>query len=522
MTIPAGGLFLRRLSLIRLATLLAAAALSGCFIEITVPVGGRVETLSGSVTCESGDTCDVEVTESDFSDSFVAIPDYGYVFSHWLKRSGSLFGDQSDAEVTLTLQPAWFDGNSALMALLSSDQRYYLEPVFVRDLSVQTYAIVDTAQNTCYSSTTGNVTSCGSTGGDAEHDGNQPSYSLSQNGAVIVDNVTGLVWEQSTDTNGDDDVGYDDKLPLEAALQYCDRLVLGERSDWRLPSIKEMYSLMMFTGIDPSGYSGTDTSQLTAFLDPVFDWIYGDIDGGDDRIIDGQYATSTLYTSTTMNGDATMFGLNTVDGRIKGYPYLTSPYYVRCVAGNTHYGTNAFSDNNDGTISDTATGLMWQYADYQSSDWPDAVDYCLAAATGGYNDWRLPNVKELHSLLDYSRAPDTSGSAAIDPIFSATQITNEGGAVDWGSYWSSTSHVNYQGSGVNAAYVAFGRALGFFNNNMLDVHGAGAQRSDHMTDVSRVGGAQTSNGATGLFYYHGPQGDILRNNHMVRCVRDQN
>ena len=42
-----------------------------------------------------------------------------------------------------------------------------------------------------------------------------------------------------------------------------------------------------------------------------------------------------------------------------------------------------------------------------------------------YNDWRLPNAKEMQSIVDYSRVPDATGSAAIDPVFSITEITNE-------------------------------------------------------------------------------------------------
>ena len=67
--------------------------------------------------------------------------------------------------------------------------------------------------------------------------------------------------------------------------------------------------------------------------------------------------------------------------------------------------------------------------------------------------------------------------------------------------------------------MSFGRALGYMEGNILDVHGAGAQRSDDKVDVSSEPGAQSAEGANGTFYYKGPQGDILRNNNMVRCVR---
>jgi len=162
---------------------------------------------------------------------------------------------------------------------------------------------------------------------------------------------------------------------------------------------------------------------------------------------------------------------------------------------------------------------MWQQEDYQSSSWQDAINYCEDATTGTHNDWRLPNVKELQSIVDYSRSPAATNSAAIDPIFSSSSFVNEGGNEDWGSYWSSTTHVTYSGHGTSAAYVSFGESLGYFSGIVQDVHGAGAQRSDNKVLPSNVGGASSLDLGYGIFYYHGPQGDILRNDNYVRCVR---
>ena len=108
------------------------------------------------------------------------------------------------------------------------------------------------------------------------------------------------------------------KTPSEAA-SYCRQPGLPGSQTWRLPSIKELYSLIQFSGRDASSYAGTSTAGLTPFIDPVFDWTFGDQSAGD-RIIDAQYATSTHYVWTTMDNTPTMFGVNFVDGRIKGYP----------------------------------------------------------------------------------------------------------------------------------------------------------------------------------------------------------
>lgn len=387
-------------------------------------------------------------------------------------------------------------------------------------VSKKSYAIVDTNQITCYHSSTGQAETCTGGGTDADYSGNQPSYTVSSDGLSVTDNVTDLIWTQSTDINDDGVVNYDDKLYQSEAVSYCQDLSISGRDDWRLPNIKESYSLILFSGKDPSSYQGTDASDFVLFLDDVFDNVVGDIESGNDRLIDGQYASSTLYVSTTMNGDATMFGVNYVDGRIKGYPTRTKEYFVRCVAGNTAYGINDFVDNGDLTISDNATELMWQKNDTESSNWDDAISQCEAETTASHSDWRLPNAKELQSILDYTRSPDTDGSAAIDPLFSASSFINEEGETDWGYYWASTTHVNYSNDGSNATYVSFGRALGNMNNNILDVHGAGSQRSNDKIAVSTEPGAKTATGVNGTYYYKGPQGDILRDNNKIRCVRD--
>ena len=161
-------------------------------------------------------------------------------------------------------------------------------------------------------------------------------------------------------------------------------------------------------------------------------------------------------------------GLNLADGRIKGYP-INKIFYVLYVRGSTGYGINDFVDNGNGTISDLATGLTWMQTDSgRGLNWEESLAYCENLDYAGISDWRLPNAKELHSIVDYSRSPQTTDSPAINPIFEVSEIES------W--YWSSTTHLD--GGGKNAVYITFGQAYGLPNGNLVDVHGAGAQRSD--------------------------------------------
>jgi hypothetical protein len=120
----------------------------------------------------------------------------------------------------------------------------------------------------------------------------------------------------------------------------------------------------------------------------------------------------------------------------------------------------------------------------------------------------LPNAKELQSIVDYTRAP------AIAPVFQSTQLPDG----EHPFYWTSTTHLDGPPDrrGSAAVYIAFGRALGWMqfptgqgDHRLCDVHGAGAQRSDPKTGHP----ADFPHG-------RGPQGDVIRINNFVRCVRD--
>lgn len=311
--------------------------------------------------------------------------------------------------------------------------------------------------------------------------------------------------------------GPGDKAIYYEAVANASSLNLAGYDDWRLPTIKELYSLIVFSGTDPSGEGSTNP---VPFIDTdYFVFEYGDTSAGE-RIIDSQFVSSTKYVSTTMGGDETVFGVNFADGRIKGYPIKPMPnqpegklFFVLYVRGNPDYGVNDYIDNGDGTITDAATGLMWSQADSgEAMDWEDALAWVQQRNEEnylGYSDWRLPNAKELESIVDYTRSPDTTNSAAVDPLFEISEIVNEAGDIGYPFYWTGTTHVKSNGMGDSAVYISFGRALGYMNDAWIDVHGAGAQRSD------------PKSGNPGDYPYgHGPQGDAIRIYNYVRCVRD--
>ncbi|RJP66703.1 MAG: DUF1566 domain-containing protein [Ignavibacteriales bacterium] len=384
----------------------------------------------------------------------------------------------------------------------------------------QSYKIVGTGQTNSYNNS--GIISIPAEGQafygqNSNYPGNTPSYTDNGDG-TITDNVTGLMWEKSIDKNGDGTINYYDKYYYSTVLSGAASCRTGGYTDWRLPTIKELYSLIMYYGAEINPTATSPGTSVLFINTNYFTTGYGDLNAtshgasSDDRIIDAQYATSTLYVTTTMNGTPTMFGVNFVDGRIKGYPSNTQKkYYVLYVRENSDYGINNFRNNGDGTITDVATGLMWMQNDNGTPIlWENALSYAENFTYAGYSDWRLPDVKELQSIIDYTRSPSTTNSAAINPVFNCTEITNEAGAKDYPCYIASTTFCSQTPTnGKAACYVAFGRAMGNMNNNWIDVHGAGAQRSDPKT-------GNPADYPTGF----GPQGDAIRIYNYVRKVRN--
>ncbi len=381
---------------------------------------------------------------------------------------------------------------------------FFILTIFTGLSQSLTYPIVDTdvqdfTNNTAIISAPSNGQAF--YGQDATYSGNQASYTDNGDG-TITDDVTGLMWQQDMGT----------KIIFDDALIKADTMTLGGHTDWRMPTIKELYSLILFTGQVMGG------DAIDMFIDTdYFNQPLGDTTIGE-REIDAQTLSITQYVDLTMFDDSTVFGVNFVDGRIKGYPkyippvgVVQKPWYFRMVRENTAYGINNFVDSGSGTITDLATGLMWQQADDGNTrDWENALSYAEGLSLAGHEDWRLPNAKELQSIVDYTRAPDITNSAAIAPLFNSTSFDDpDGNPGQYGYYWTGTTHQDGVNPYDGAVYVAFGEAQGDMNGNLLDVHGAGAQRSDPKT------------GDPGDYpQFHGPQGDVRYVFNYVRCVRD--
>jgi hypothetical protein len=107
-----------------------------------------------------------------------------------------------------------------------------------------------------------------------------------------------------------------------------------------------------------------------------------------------------------------------------------------------------FTDNDDGTVTDNLTKLIWlkDAGCAVAKNWADALTFCNTLASGNCGlsdgsqagDWRLPNLRELHSLLHYGFTPTLPNTAGTGPWTEGDPFTN---VPDYW-YWSSTTYMH--------------------------------------------------------------------------------
>jgi len=226
----------------------------------------------------------------------------------------------------------------------------------------------------------------GPVGQDGFYQINVPAYLVL--GGRVQDPVTGFIWERNPPITG---------LTHAAAITYCNDLSLDGFDDWRLPSYLELISIADFGATVP-GFT------VSAFP--------------------GIPQNSNYWTSTDRATSSTQaFAMNT------NYPTTTystksdaAGRIVRCVRGTPLTGALTVAG---GSVTDNRTKLVWQSATAGvDMTWLNALAYCEALVLDGNSDWRLPNGKELLSIVD-----PTQTTITISPLFAVRPDTR---------FWSSS------------------------------------------------------------------------------------
>jgi hypothetical protein len=239
--------------------------------------------------------------------------------------------------------------------------------------------------------------------------------------SMVRDRVTGLVWELKVGKNGLADYDnphdadnryswYDDNASRNGGdpgsegggrttadfVASLNSASFGGFTDWRLPTARELVWLLDRRAGGPP------------YIDPAY----------------FPAAASEYWSATTDPSGSSRCATVTLEIGMMNYPAKTDSYAAMAVRGTSQL--QQFRDNGDGTVSDLATGLMWQKDSVQGISWKDGLAYCGELQLGGYADWRLPDVNELISLVDYAQA-----SPAIDDRFFINTSLH---------YWSSTTY----------------------------------------------------------------------------------
>lgn len=288
---------------------------------------------------------------------------------------------------------------------------------FGQSVSKTIQLLPDTGQTQSYTTTFGE---------DHDYLINMPSFT-NNNNLTITDNVTGLMWQK----------GDGGEMTIENAITYCDNLVLGGFSDWRLPTPIESFSILNHQNSNPA--------------------------------IDTNYFASTAaeywWTSVFELNSTTKVWCTNAGGGIGNHPKTETisagglkKFHARAVRNVTTPTTitNHFTDNGDGTITDNLTQLVWEKIPYTGTlIWDRALTYAEGLTIGTSSDWRLPNIKELQSI---------NNELATNPSVFAPYFSNLGVHNYWSSttlpnqtlsawYWNTQFGITTYDSKTNANYV---------------------------------------------------------------------
>jgi len=300
-----------------------------------------------------------------------------------------------------------------------------------------------TGQTKCFDTAAEEI-ACTGTGQDGELQAGVewPDPRFTVNGDCVIDNLTGLMWAKNANLSGG-------VRTWKGALDFVTSInagtVLCGYQDWRLPNVNELESFLNpdeattapwliaqgFTNVQSYYYWSSTTYYGTNYA-----W-FVDMGNG---YVDFYTKAATAFLWPVRSGS-----LNTPDpafpaniwktGQTVGYAVGDDGDLERGVT----WPAQRFTDHGDGTVTDDLTGLMWAKnaglpTGYKT--WQEGLDYVKSinnsAELAGYDDWRLPNRKELFSLIDRSMDdPDNPALPAGHPFQN----------VQSNSYWSSTSNV---------------------------------------------------------------------------------
>ncbi|NQT58991.1 MAG: DUF1566 domain-containing protein [Bacteroidetes bacterium] len=341
-----------------------------------------------------------------------------------------------DETTTFTLQflASITGSNSAIVTIPCND---FLANSYRITFSVlveePTAPLPKTGQTTSY--TTGDD-------GDINSGVEWPAVRFVNNGdGTVTDLLTGLMWQGAPPYSTYSSNGYEWTYAVDPYVNNCS---LGGYTDWHLPNVNELMSMVHagengpaawlnsidgFSGIRSDDYWTATLGYSDGFASPM-GWVVDMSDGLLGRQNSSSYGSfamiwvvresSTGTVKLPKTGKTANFKPKD-DGSLElgvAWPY---PRFII----------------NDGLVFDALTGLLWKQEPYNTAvTWEDAMIHAENLDYGGYSDWRLPNRNEMRSLVSY-------GASSNDMYLSGKFDTTIPEGRFW---WTSTTYASPYGS----------------------------------------------------------------------------
>jgi hypothetical protein len=264
------------------------------------------------------------------------------------------------------------------------------------------------------------------TGSDVQSGAPNPASYTDNGDGTVTDNVTGLMWQQALTTAGtlSGSPGNDSASSAGAkanamlwsgAASTCQSLALAGHADWRMPTIIELMSIVD-TGL-PSAMDSRvfPDPSIAADQDALF--MSGTPDVAGQTVANMSSWTPSWWLVHSLGGQVGVGSAST--GASLDFRCVRAPRPIAPSCRYTYPGPDI--------VLDTRTNLTWQRPASSLLTHPDALTYCAGLNLTGAG-WRLPTVKELMTIVDY-----TAGSPIVDATaFPSTPTDNQ--------YWSSTAN----------------------------------------------------------------------------------